>query len=47
MVTRALNLRYLEEDIDLFGWNLTAADLASLDQASEPSASPCLFCHGP
>ena len=44
VVTRATDPRYLAEDVDIFGWNLTAADLAALDAATEPAAKACLFC---
>ena len=45
LVTRALTEQYLVSDNDLFGWNLTAAELTHLDAATEPAAQPCLFCH--
>ena len=45
LVTRALDEDYLLEDIDLWGFNLTASDMQRLEAATEPKASPCLLCH--
>eukprot|EP01047_Picozoa_sp_COSAG01_P013089 COSAG01_NODE_606_length_14864_cov_190.098327_3_plen_55_part_00 len=46
----AATFRYLAEDIDVFGWSLTAAEMQRLDAATEPTGGgkdhgPCLFCH--
>jgi diketogulonate reductase-like aldo/keto reductase len=53
VATRSSNPKYLAEDIDLFGFNLSKVDMAALDNAKEPLAptgggkdgGPCLFCH--
>jgi hypothetical protein len=46
LVTRALNPTYLAEDIDLFDFEFSSTELALLNDATEPFAQPCLFCHG-
>ena len=50
VATRSSNPKYLAEDIDLFTWNISSAEMAALDQAQEPTGGgkqggPCLFCH--
>jgi len=44
LITRSLKSSHLEADLDIFDWNLTAADVEKLDAATEPYAPPCLFC---
>lgn len=49
IATRASSARYLAQDIELFDWNLTSTELASLGAATEPKGGgrgdgPCLFC---
>ena len=44
IVTRSESFSNLESDLDLFSWQLSDAELAALDAATEPAAKPCLFC---
>jgi diketogulonate reductase-like aldo/keto reductase len=53
LATRSDNPKYLSEDIDVFDWSLTEAEMRALGNAREPEAptgggkdgGPCLFCH--
>ena len=53
LATRSNSPTYLAEDIDVFDWALTEAEMRALDNAREPEAptgggkdgGPCLFCH--
>ena len=40
VVTRATDPAYLREDLDIFAWNLTGSDMASLDAVSSPICEP-------
>lgn len=44
VATKADNADYLAEDIDMFSWNLTAADMASLDGNSAHPSNPSWAC---
>ena len=44
IAVKAHNPAYLAEDLDLFSWNLTAADLAKLDDDKFIPYKPELFC---
>lgn len=44
VATKADNYTYIQEDIDLFSWNLTAADKEALDTKSSPDARPSWSC---
>jgi len=45
LVTKASNPEYLAEDIDLFDFELSSADMTSLDAATKPKGNPSFFCH--
>jgi hypothetical protein len=34
----------MAEDIDLFGWELTAAEMKQLNEATTPSGTPSFMC---
>lgn len=42
--TKADNEKYLLEDIDVFGWDLSEADMASLNSATAPAGTPSFMC---
>jgi len=44
LVTKASNPAYLAEDIDLFDFDLTAAEMALLDASNTPKGKPSFFC---
>lgn len=41
---KADTVQYLQEDIDLFSWNLTAAEMGTLTAATTPAGSPSWSC---
>lgn len=43
-VLQATNPIFLAEDIDLFSWNLTDADMDTLNAATKPAGSPSFLC---
>jgi diketogulonate reductase-like aldo/keto reductase len=43
-VAKADNADYITEDMDVFSWSLTAAEMAKLDAADAPSNSPSWGC---
>eukprot|EP00041_Stephanoeca_diplocostata_P004242 m.42060 g.42060 ORF g.42060 m.42060 type:complete len:258 (+) comp14997_c0_seq2:334-1107(+) len=44
LATKASNPEYLREDIDMWSWNLTAADMQTLDAATKPFGAPSFMC---
>jgi len=44
LVTKASNPKYLAQDIDLFDFELSAADMKALTSATKPSGNPSFFC---
>jgi len=44
LVTKASDPAYMAEDIDLFGWELTAAEMKQLNEATTPSGTPSFMC---
>jgi 2,5-diketo-D-gluconate reductase A len=44
LVTKASDPTYMKEDIDLFGWELTDAEMKQLNDATTPSGSPSFVC---
>jgi len=44
LVTKADRLDFLEEDIDLFDWQLTPTEVAELDAAKSPAGLPSFMC---
>jgi len=44
IVTKASDPTYLAEDFDLFGWQLTDAEMDQLNKATSPSGAPSFSC---
>ena len=44
LVTKANSASFLAEDIDLFSWELTAAEKSTLDAATSPAGTPSFMC---
>ena len=44
MTTKAARKEYLQEDLDLFGWSLTDAEMAEADGATSPAGTPSFMC---
>jgi diketogulonate reductase-like aldo/keto reductase len=42
--TKASNAKYLAEDLDIFDWKLSAAEMAKLDAATTPTGKPSFAC---
>jgi diketogulonate reductase-like aldo/keto reductase len=42
--TKATNPKYLAEDLDIFDWALSGAELAELDAATAPAGTPSFVC---
>ena len=42
--TKADKKEYLQEDLDLFGWSLTDAEMAEADAATTPAGTPSFMC---
>eukprot|EP01047_Picozoa_sp_COSAG01_P081369 COSAG01_NODE_16196_length_1260_cov_267.259259_2_plen_119_part_00 len=44
VATKADEVEYLKEDIDVVSWNMTAAQMAKLTAATTPAGSPSWAC---
>jgi 2,5-diketo-D-gluconate reductase A len=44
LVTKADKAAYMKEDLDLFSWNLTSAEMAQLDALTSPTDNPSWGC---
>ena len=44
VTTKADKKEYLQEDLDLFGWSLTDAEMAEADAATTPAGTPSFMC---
>lgn len=44
IVTKADSAEYLAEDIDVFSWNISASDMATLTARTSPSGNPSWAC---
>ena len=42
--TKATDPKYLAQDLDIFGWSLSDAELAKLDAATTPAGKPSFIC---
>jgi len=42
--TKATDPKYLAQDLDIFGWSLSDAELARLDAATTPAGKPSFVC---
>jgi diketogulonate reductase-like aldo/keto reductase len=46
VVTKSLNPQHLAQDVALFDWELTPAELRALDAQTVPAAQPSFMCDG-
>ena len=44
LVTKSHSATNLAEDIDVFGWELTDAEMARLSAATSPAGTPSMMC---
>jgi len=42
--TKATSPKYLTEDLDIFGWSLSDAEMAKLDATTKPAGRPSFIC---
>ena len=42
--TKATDPKYLAQDLDIFSWSLSDAELARLDAATTPAGKPSFVC---
>merc|ERR1712146_395471 len=45
LATKADKVEYQQQDIDLFDFTLSDADMAQLDAATSPKGTPGMFCN--
>ena len=43
--TKSTSAKHLAADLDIFGWDVSDAELATLDAATSPRGSPSFMCH--
>lgn len=44
VTTKADKKEYLDQDLDIFGWSMTDAEMAEADGATDPSGTPSFMC---
>jgi len=44
LLTKADTMQYLQEDADMFSWDLSDSDMATLTKATKPSGNPSFRC---
>lgn len=44
LTTKSTNKDHLATDLDIFNWQLTAAEMTALNEANKPSGTPSFTC---